>query len=353
MSIQQLIDEIERALRALAVVVVLFALTGVFAITIAACGDTTDDDTPPSFDDKVSAVDTGGSDLVQSRSDSDFQTVGNGTVHVQVPTWGYKLVRFDKLAGQQVTFRLANIRGGGDPDIDLIGHWTPQVGWSAAQYSSLNWGTRDEVISFRPNEDGPYYLALYGYSGSGLSADLTVQGAASGSSPSAPRTSGTAYSPSQITSTSSTSVWATTENPFRGGLVGECTWGTYGRVMELVAAGQLPARVGTAMRNAFSGRYGRDARNWPSLLGGTWVSTTRYALPLNLRKKGLLAVWVAGTHGHVGFVEEVNADKSQYRLSDFNRGLDHAYRARWYHFEGTDDGLLGTYPTFLDLDPLR
>lgn len=61
----------------------------------------------------------------------------------------------------------------------------------------------------------------------------------------------------------------------------------------------------------------------------------------------LLAVWVSGTYGHVGFVEEVNADKTQYRLSDFNRGDNESYRNEWYDFEGTSDLLINTYPQFL------
>ena len=63
----------------------------------------------------------------------------------------------------------------------------------------------------------------------------------------------------------------------------------------------------------------------------------------------MLAVWPYGTHGHVGFVEEISADKTQYRLSDFNRGDDEIYRSVWYQFEGTSDFLLGGYPSFYQL----
>jgi len=158
MSTQQLFSKFERALGALALgALAIFATTIFVALGAVGCGDVSDESTP-SFDDKASAVDSSsGSAYMQSRSDSDFQVVGNGTIHVQVPTRGYTLVKLNKRAGQQVTVRLTNIRGTNNPDIDLLGHWTPQVGWSAAEYWSLNWGTREEIISFRPGYDGPYY----------------------------------------------------------------------------------------------------------------------------------------------------------------------------------------------------
>jgi len=94
----------------------------------------------------------------------------------------------------------------------------------------------------------------------------------------------------------------------------------------------------------------RHAKNWPSFLGGNWTPTVVEPLPMEKRKKGLLAVWVKGEYGHVGFVEEVNADKTKYRLSDFNRGNDLKYRDKWYDFVGKSDSLIGTYPRFYDLN---
>jgi len=147
----------------------------------------------------------------------------------------------------------------------------------------------------------------------------------------------------------SPSEYASTYNAFKGNLKGQCTWYAYGRVIELVDKGYLPEAVGEKMYNAFWGKYNRDAKNWISLLDGNWIPTNVQALPLNKRKKGLLAVWVAGDHGHVGFVEEISSDKTKYRLSDFNRSTNTKYKNCWYNFEGTSDKLLGVYPHFYNL----
>lgn len=158
------------------------------------------------------------------------------------------------------------------------------------------------------------------------------------------------FPPTAITDKASTSPYATTENAFAvDDLNGQCTWYAYGRVMELVAQGALPEEVGERLHSAFWGQYGRHAKNWPSFLGGTWISTTQEPLPEDKRQKGLLAVWVAGEFGHVGFVEEVSADKTKYRLSDFNRQGTEQYRSAWYDFSGSSDKLLGTFPRFYNL----
>lgn len=145
------------------------------------------------------------------------------------------------------------------------------------------------------------------------------------------------------------SIYATTENAFKGDLIGQCTWYAYGRVIELVDKGYLPSAAKSRFESAFWGTSGRHAKNWPSMLDGNWDKTVQDPLPMEKRKKGLLAVWVDSGYGHVGFVEEVNSDKTKYRLSDFNRGLDVKYRDKWYNFVGTSDLLLGTYPQFYDI----
>lgn len=135
-------------------------------------------------------------------------------------------------------------------------------------------------------------------------------------------------------------------------LLGQCTWYTYGRVIELVEKGYLPSNSKNRFYNAFWGTSGRSARYWPNKLGGSWYNTNSSALPVSKRKQGLVAVWVFGNHGHVGFVEEISADKSKYRLSDFNRNENLQRRDQWYSFEGTSDELGGVYPRFLDLNAL-
>jgi surface antigen len=167
---------------------------------------------------------------------------------------------------------------------------------------------------------------------------------------------GDSFSPTSIISTSSTSPYATTDNAFKNSasqtLTGQCTWYVYGRVMELVAKGELEPSEGTRFHDAFWGTWNRHAKNWKNdnFLGGTWHCTNNDTLPMAYRRKGLIAVWTNSPNGHVGFVEEVNADKTLYRLTDFNRGDDTEYRNKWYPFLGTEDQLGGQYPCFQTLN---
>ncbi len=154
-----------------------------------------------------------------------------------------------------------------------------------------------------------------------------------------------------ITTRSSNSPYAQTNNAFyhtSAGLAGQCTWYAYGRVIELAEAGYLSASAVTLMHDTFWGISGRDAKNWPNLLHGEWTSTSAAPLPLDKRNPGMLVVWPFGLHGHVAFVEEVSADKSMYRVSDFNY-TQLAYREHWYSFEGTSDAISGVYPKFYQL----
>ncbi|MCH9740862.1 MAG: CHAP domain-containing protein [Epsilonproteobacteria bacterium] len=145
-------------------------------------------------------------------------------------------------------------------------------------------------------------------------------------------------------------------------LLGQCTWYVYGRFVELVDANLLSPKVYENIKNAFWNKYNRDAKNWSSLLGikDKGISTATTALPLDKRKKGLLAVWECGTHGHVGFVEEVGGDnKEWYILSDYNRGLNTKYKKQKYRFDSSqtiagavDDKVGSCYPTFYNLSDI-
>lgn len=158
-----------------------------------------------------------------------------------------------------------------------------------------------------------------------------------------------------ITSKKSTSVYATSKNAFSAGkLAGQCTWYAYGRVIELAEAGYLDSSAVTLMYNAFWSTSGRHARYWPdtTFLGGTWIKTDTTPLPSDKRKPGMLVVWIpakTSNPGHVGFVEEVSADLKQYRLSDFNRGMDEKYRDKWYNYDDQKDWLKTTAPCFYQL----
>jgi surface antigen len=163
-----------------------------------------------------------------------------------------------------------------------------------------------------------------------------------------------AFTSTVLTSKSSTSPYAREKNAFYAtsngqNLLGQCTWYAYGRVIELVEKGELGSQAGATLHAAFWNTSERHAKNWPSKIGGTWHCTSSQALPMEKRRAGLLAVWKFGTYGHVGFVEEVSADKSQYRLTDFNQEGDKIYRSTWLPFVGNDTLGLGVYPCFYEL----
>jgi len=159
------------------------------------------------------------------------------------------------------------------------------------------------------------------------------------------------FSASVLTTSSSTSSYARDKNAFYvsdSSLAGECTWYAYGRVIELAEKGELGSQAATILHDAFWGKTGRNAKNWPSFIGGTWTCTNAAALPVAKRHKGMLAVWNFGTFGHVAFVEEVSSDLKQYRISDFNYTLNHEPRTIWLPFEGNDK-IGGVYPCFYEL----
>ncbi|MDM8567732.1 S-layer homology domain-containing protein [Candidatus Halobeggiatoa sp. HSG11] len=165
-----------------------------------------------------------------------------------------------------------------------------------------------------------------------------------------------AFPKTEITSKYSQSPYATsTYNVFAPTYKGECTWYTYARIIELVRKGELDGSVESDFYEALKVAGGRHARYWPNKLGGTWHSTSTTTLPMEKRRKGLVIVWQFGQHGHVGFVEEVNADKTKYRISDFNQkggniSGDGKYKDNtWLPFVGNDTLNTGVYPSFYEL----
>ena len=144
-------------------------------------------------------------------------------------------------------------------------------------------------------------------------------------------------------------------NVFAKSNTGQCTWYVYGRVQELANSGYLSNQDANTLYKTFGINYtsGRNAKEWPRMMGGTWRSTAKGSpLAMAYRKKGLIVVWNISPSGHVGFIEEVNADKTQYCLSDFNRSLDAKYKKTWYSFDGTGP-ISGYYPSFYELTATR
>ncbi len=161
-----------------------------------------------------------------------------------------------------------------------------------------------------------------------------------------------------IQSANSTSPYANELNPFTpdygngsGDYSGECTWYVFGRVIELVESDYLDQSVSNAMYNAFQTPGGRDANYWNERLAGNWIPTNNEALPYEQRRAGYIVQWEYGTYGHVAFVEEVDANRTQYRISEFNWTSFHQYgQSTWLPFEGDDRRGTGVYPRWYALE---
>lgn len=139
-------------------------------------------------------------------------------------------------------------------------------------------------------------------------------------------------------------------------LVGQCTWYTYGRVQELSAAGYISNSDANTIYNALRVQAGRNAQDWIAKIGGSWIKTSSsYAVPMDKRKKGMIIVWTYGATGHVGFLEEVSADKSEYRISEFNITTN-KYSEKWHKFNSSrtiDPKYPNIYPSFYELSVLK
>ncbi len=162
----------------------------------------------------------------------------------------------------------------------------------------------------------------------------------------------------QLTTRFSTS----TGNPFNTNncttysqdLRGQCTWYTAGRLIELKNAGHLNTSTVNSIINLLCSASGRHAKNWENIISGTWHSTASSALPPQYRIPGLIVVWDndpsnsnSTLYGHVGFVEEINSNKTQYRVSEYNWCNSNCvtYSSTWLPFDG-NDSRLGVYPKF-------
>ena len=154
----------------------------------------------------------------------------------------------------------------------------------------------------------------------------------------------------------SQTYYARAGNVFTGSLVGQCTWYTYGRVQELSAGGYISNSDANTIYNALRIAWGRNAQDWISKIGGSWINTSSsYTVPMDKRKKGMVIVWTFGATGHVGFLEEVSADKSEYRISEFNI-TNNKYSEKWHKFNSSrtiDPKYPNIYPSFYELSVLK
>lgn len=251
----------------------------------------------------------------------------------------------------QTNFNFSTKINSGNPNNGIIRFYAPdQNYYPFSMIKSGSYYNYNKVLS----QVGTYY---YRYEITDGSTNKISQWATIQVSGSSGNGSTGDFGTSCISSYDSSCKYAKSDNAFYAtannqDLRGQCTWYSYGRVIELVDQGKLPSTVKTKFKNAFWGTSSRHARYWPSKLGGSWYDTNSSVLPQNKRKKGMIAVWVFGSYGHVGFVEEISADGSKYRLSDFNRSNDLKKKDKWYSFSGTEDKLGGVYPRFLDLNTL-
>ncbi len=172
-----------------------------------------------------------------------------------------------------------------------------------------------------------------------------------------PATAITLYTSTSAYATSPLNAFAT-NNCTTGSqdLRGQCTWYVNARLQELRASGHLVSTTVNSIQTALCNATGRHAKNWDNIIGGTWYSTSTSALPLAQRNPGMIVVWDndpnnsnSTLYGHVGFVEEISADKSMYRVSEFNWCNNNCrlYNGgnTWLPFDG-NDSRLGVYPKF-------
>ena len=84
-------------------------------------------------------------------------------IWVEVPVGESLRKVFPKEAGKHYTIGLSELTA----DLDMFGHWLPDVSRSFYQFPSWAWGTTDEQIDFTATEDGEYYLAIHGFEAGG------------------------------------------------------------------------------------------------------------------------------------------------------------------------------------------
>ncbi|MEM7158987.1 MAG: M23 family metallopeptidase [Myxococcota bacterium] len=82
-----------------------------------------------------------------------------GEVWVEVDLGQSRRFVLTKEAGKHYTIGLSQL----DADLDLFGHWLPDVSRSVYQFVSWAFAIEDEQIDFTASEDGDYYIAVHGY----------------------------------------------------------------------------------------------------------------------------------------------------------------------------------------------
>ncbi len=126
----------------------------------------------------------------------------------------------------------------GNGDIDLYAYNYIDNGW--VYVGGTSGSGNPKVFTFRMVPGQSTYLWAYCRPGK-LTFDAALYKSTNFSEP---------FPVTALTSKNSDSPYATTMNAFKGDLVGQCTWGTYGRVQELVAMGHLDGSVGQRMFDA-------------------------------------------------------------------------------------------------------
>ncbi|MBX2927059.1 MAG: CHAP domain-containing protein [Saprospiraceae bacterium] len=123
-------------------------------------------------------------------------------------------------------------------------------------------------------------------------------------------------------------------------------------MQELKASNHLTAASVDPVHNTLCTATGRHGGNWDNIIGG-FTSTAGEPLPMSMRNPGMIVVWdpwPGNSFGHVAFVEEVNAAKTQYRISEYNWGVSLSYTSSvWLPFDGNDTRGTGNYPKFYPL----
>lgn len=81
------------------------------------------------------------------------------------------------------------------------------------------------------------------------------------------------------------------------------------------------------------GQTGRNAKTWPTFIGGIWIATsTSNPLPDKNRRKGLIGVYESGDYGHIFMVESVSEDFKTYTIAKYNWSSGQKYGTRTLTF---------------------
>jgi surface antigen len=205
--------------------------------------------------------------------------------------------RFVKQAGVRYVIGLTNLTG----DMDMFGHWLPQVSYRSYHMYSARSGTREEEIAYNATENGDYYIAIYARQNAQGRLVLYKQGT--------PTTPTTQENPQPNLNHSA--YQGSGGNPFAKN---QCTWYAWGRAKEIFGK---------------SISFSKDSCRH----GGNWYDFVTNAQKGSSPRANSIAVWKNGTvgcangpYGHVAYVERVQGDQITFTEANWGPNQYNGYK---------------------------